>query len=29
MKAIPVIETIMNYGYELVKEAGIEFPPKK
>ncbi|MEN2402456.1 helix-turn-helix domain-containing protein [Flavobacterium sp. MC2016-06] len=28
-KAIPIIETIMKYGYELMKENGIEFPPKK
>jgi DNA-binding HxlR family transcriptional regulator len=28
MKAIPVIETIMKYGYDLIKEAGIEYPPK-
>lgn len=28
LKAIPVIETIMKYGYELIQEAGIEFPPK-
>jgi DNA-binding HxlR family transcriptional regulator len=29
LQAIPVIETIMRYGYELIKEAGIEYPPKK
>lgn len=29
LKAIPVIETIMKYGYELIQEAGIEFPPKQ
>ncbi|NML40833.1 helix-turn-helix transcriptional regulator [Chitinophaga sp. G-6-1-13] len=28
-KAIPVIETIMKYGYDLIKEAGIEYPPKE
>ena len=28
MKAIPLIEHIMLYGYELIKEAGIEYPPK-
>ncbi len=28
-QAIPVIEMIMKYGYDLVREAGIEFPPKK
>ena len=27
--AIPVIETIMKYGYELVKESGIEYPPRR
>jgi len=27
MPAIPVIETIMKYGYELIKESGIVFPP--
>lgn len=27
-KAIPVIETIMKYGYDLIKETGIEYPPK-
>lgn len=27
-KAIPVIEIIMKYGYDLIKEDGIEFPPK-
>lgn len=26
-KAIPVIEVIMKYGYELIKESGIEYPP--
>ncbi|MBF4484555.1 helix-turn-helix domain-containing protein [Flavobacterium sp. CSZ] len=26
-KAIPVIEVIMKYGYELIKEEGIEYPP--
>jgi DNA-binding HxlR family transcriptional regulator len=29
LQAIPVIEHIMKYGYELIKEAGIEYPPKK
>jgi DNA-binding HxlR family transcriptional regulator len=29
LKAIPIIETIMKYGYELIQEAGIEFPPKQ
>jgi DNA-binding HxlR family transcriptional regulator len=28
LKAIPVIETIMKYGFEMIKEAGIEYPPK-
>ncbi len=28
LKAIPVIEHIMKYGYELIQEAGIEYPPK-
>ncbi len=28
-KAIPVIEVIMKYGYELIKEEGIEYPPLK
>ncbi|WP_251040440.1 helix-turn-helix domain-containing protein [Chryseobacterium sp. ISL-6] len=28
-KAIPVIETIMKYGYELIIDEGIEYPPKK
>lgn len=28
LKAIPVIETIMKYGYELIKETGIDYPPK-
>lgn len=27
LKALPVIETIMKYGYELIKEEGIEYPP--
>ncbi|NSL85301.1 winged helix-turn-helix transcriptional regulator [Chitinophaga solisilvae] len=27
-KAIPVIETIMKYGYEMMKEAGIEYPKR-
>jgi DNA-binding HxlR family transcriptional regulator len=27
-KALPVIETIMKYGYDLIVEAGIEYPPK-
>lgn len=27
-KTIPVIETIMKYGYDLIKETGIEYPPK-
>jgi len=27
-KALPVIETIMKYGYDLIMEAGIEYPPK-
>lgn len=27
-KAIPVIETIMKYGFELIQESGIEYPPK-
>jgi DNA-binding HxlR family transcriptional regulator len=25
-RAIPVIETIMMYGYELIRETGIEYP---
>lgn len=29
LKAIPIIETIMKYGYELIQDAGIEFPPKQ
>ena len=29
MKAIPVIEHIIHYGYDLIKEAGIEYPPKQ
>ncbi|MDF0715628.1 helix-turn-helix domain-containing protein [Muricauda sp. 334s03] len=29
MQAIPVIETIMKFGYELIKEEGIEFPSKQ
>lgn len=28
MQAIPVIETIMKYGFDLIKEAGIAYPPK-
>ncbi|WP_212002520.1 helix-turn-helix domain-containing protein [Chitinophaga sp. HK235] len=28
-KAIPVIETIMKYGFSLIQEAGIEYPPRK
>ncbi|QNK62463.1 helix-turn-helix transcriptional regulator [Pedobacter sp. PAMC26386] len=28
LKAIPIIETIMKYGYELILEEGIEYPPK-
>lgn len=28
-KAIPIIETIMKYGFDLIQEAGIEYPPKK
>lgn len=28
LKAIPVIEHIMHYGYELIKEAGIDYPPR-
>ncbi|HVI48133.1 MAG TPA: helix-turn-helix domain-containing protein [Chitinophaga sp.] len=28
LKAIPVIEHIMKYGYDLIREAGIEYPPK-
>ncbi len=28
LKAIPVIETIIKYGYELVIESGIDYPPK-
>jgi DNA-binding HxlR family transcriptional regulator len=28
-KAIPVIETIMMFGYDLIKEEGITFPPKE
>lgn len=28
-KAIPVIEVIMKYGYELIKEEGIKYPPLK
>ncbi|MBN9298721.1 MAG: helix-turn-helix transcriptional regulator [Filimonas sp.] len=28
-QAIPVIETIMMYGYQLIREEGIEYPPKK
>ncbi|MFP3597187.1 winged helix-turn-helix transcriptional regulator [Chryseobacterium sp. SIMBA_029] len=27
-KAIPIIETIMKYGFELIKEEGIEYPPE-
>ncbi|AOM77010.1 winged helix-turn-helix transcriptional regulator [Pedobacter steynii] len=27
-RAISVIETIMKYGYELIQEAGITYPPK-
>jgi DNA-binding HxlR family transcriptional regulator len=27
LKAIPVIEHIMRYGYELIQEAGIVYPP--
>jgi DNA-binding HxlR family transcriptional regulator len=27
-KAIPVIETIMKYGYDLIQDEGIVFPPK-
>lgn len=27
LRAIPVIETIMKYGLELIKENGIEYPP--
>jgi hypothetical protein len=26
-KAIPVIETIMKFGYDLIKGEGIVFPP--
>lgn len=26
-KAIPIIETIMKYGYSLIQDAGIEYPP--
>ncbi|KIO78188.1 MarR family transcriptional regulator [Pedobacter lusitanus] len=29
MKTIPVIETIMKYGYGLIKEEGIAYPPKQ
>ncbi len=28
-KAIPVIETIMSFGYDLIKDEGIVFPPKE
>jgi DNA-binding HxlR family transcriptional regulator len=28
LKAIPVIEHIMQFGYELIQEAGIAYPPK-
>ncbi len=28
-KTIPVIETIMKFGYELIKDEGIVFPPKE
>jgi DNA-binding HxlR family transcriptional regulator len=28
-KAIPVIETIMQFGYDLIKDEGIVFPPKE
>ena len=27
--ALPVIETIMKYGYALIQDEGIEYPPKK
>jgi DNA-binding HxlR family transcriptional regulator len=27
LKAIPVIEHIMRYGYELIQETGIVYPP--
>lgn len=29
MKAIPIIESIMKYGYDLIQDAGIEYPPKE
>lgn len=28
-KTLPVIEIIMKYGYELIKEEGIEYPPNE
>ncbi|MDR3713303.1 MAG: helix-turn-helix domain-containing protein [Puia sp.] len=28
LKAIPVIGSIMKYGYDLIREAGVEYPPK-
>lgn len=28
-KAIPVIHMIMEYGYEMIKDAKIEYPPKE
>lgn len=28
-KSIPVIETIMKFGYDLIQEEGIVFPPKE
>ena len=28
-KAIPVIEIIMKYGYDLIQDEGIIFPPKE
>nr|WP_317047444.1 helix-turn-helix domain-containing protein [Chryseobacterium indologenes] len=28
-KSIPVIETIMQFGYDLMKDEGIVFPPKE
>ena len=28
-KCIPVIETIMSFGYDLMKEEGIVFPPRE
>ena len=28
LKEMPVIEYITHYGYELIKEAGIDYPPR-